>query len=292
MEHGHTESLLQYWRHPHLADGHFQPLRWRAWLGWIGAMLLLSFLAMGLAALAIHLLGHTVPRDRFIDWIAAHPSWRFAATLAVGPVIEELSFRCFISQVPRDVVVGFGFLGALLAGLLLHALMGGPAAPAPLHDVAATYFINLAIMLPIAAALGGLLWWLRVPLQRGLRRRAAPVIVLTTLFFAALHSFNFGEGFKPWLLWLTLPQLMAGTVLVYVRVRHGLRASIATHLGFDWLLLLLVWTARLAHAHGGVLDLFATVTGAIFFAVLIHGTVFLFRRGVLRAPLPEPVPPH
>lgn len=282
MDQSRAPSLLQFWRHPQLATGQRAHLRIGDWIGWVCLMLVLSLLGEAVGFGALHVLGHAMPDDRFIAHLADHPSWRFAALLLVAPVFEELTFRCFLTQAPRAMAVGAGFFAALLLGLLVHGLLAlAGKAPAPAHDIAWNYFINLAIELPVAALLAWLAWAVRGPLLRVLRRWAPWVLWLSTLLFAALHSFNFGLGLKDWLLWLTLPQLMAGLVLAYLRVHYGLRWSIATHLAFDWMLVLLAWTHH-AVALGVPMKILAGMFSLLLLAMIVRGMFFLFRRGVLR----------
>lgn len=221
MDQSRAPSLLEFWRHPRLATGRFAPLRISEWIGWLCLMVVLSFIAEAIGYLMLHLLGHAIPNDRFINHMASHPSWRFAALLLVAPVLEELTFRCFLTESPRAMAVGMGFFGAFLIGLLIHGLMVLAGKPFPVRDIAWHYFINLAIASPIIAVQAGVAWFFRRGLLRALRRYAAWAFWISALLFAAAHSFNFGIGFKDWLLWLTLPQLMAGLVLAYLRVQYG-----------------------------------------------------------------------
>jgi hypothetical protein len=290
MDQSRAPSLLEFWRRPRLATGRFAPLRISEWIGWLCLMVVLSFIAEAIGYLMLHLLGHAIPNDRFINHMASHPSWRFAALLLVAPVLEELTFRCFLTESPRAMAVGMGFFGAFLIGLLIHGLM----ALAGKHflstqDIAWHYFINLAIALPIIAVQAGVAWFFRRGLLRALRRYAAWAFWISALLFAAAHSFNFGLGFKDWLLWLTLPQLMVGLVLAYLRVRYGLRWSIATHLAFDWILVLLLWTHHDATTMGLPMKLLAGVFSLLLLAMIVRRLFFLFRRGVLRTVLPEEV---
>jgi hypothetical protein len=280
--------MLEFWRHPQLATGHFARLRSGDWIGWLCLMVVLSFIAEAIGYLMLHLLDHAIPNDRFINHMASHPSWRFAALLLVAPVFEELTFRCFLTESPRAIVVGLGFFGALLVGLLVHGVMALAGKHfLPTHDIACQYFVNVATAMLIAALLAGVAWIFRRGLLRALRRYAAWAFWISALLFAAAHSFNFGIGFKAWLLWLTLPQLMAGLVLAYLRVQYGLRWSIATHLAFDWILVLFAWTHHDATTMGLPMKLLAGVFSLLLLAMIVRGLFFLFRRGVLRAAMPE-----
>ena len=226
-----ARSLLQYWSRPYLANEPRQPLPVSEWLGWIGLMLVLSMLGLGLARLAVHLLGHAWPVDRAIQQLAMHPSWGIALFLLCAPVLEELVFRAFMTREAIVMSLGLGFALATFGSFALRTVMHRHA---PTHlQPDRMFFEGLAIMVAVALLFAALAYRMRRILQRGLIATAPVAIVLMTLLFAAAHALNFEQGWKAWLLWLTMPQLLVALVLVYLRVRHGLRWSIATHLAFD-----------------------------------------------------------
>ena len=293
MDQSRAPSLLEFWRHPQLASDPFARLRIGDWIGWVCLMLVLSYMGEAVSMGALHLLGHALPADRFIMHMVSHPSWRFAALLLVAPVLEEMTFRCFLSTSPRALAIGLGFAGVFVAGQVIQGVRTLAGTPPLLpHDIALHYFVNLLIGLPIAALLAGVAWVARRALLRGMRRFAPWVVWTSVLLFAAAHMFNFGVGYQFWLLWLTLPQLMAGLVLTHLRVQYGLRWSIAAHLAFDWALVLVAWTHHAA-ALGMPMKILAGLFSLLMLAMIVRGLFFLFRRGVLRAALPEPAAvPH
>ena len=89
MDQSRAPSLLEFWRRPRLATGRFAPLRISEWIGWLCLMVVLSFIAEAIGYLMLHLLGHAIPNDRFINHMASHPSWRFAALLLVGGALAN-----------------------------------------------------------------------------------------------------------------------------------------------------------------------------------------------------------
>lgn len=279
MATGNARSLLQYWRHPYLADGTRQPLPMFEWLGWIGVMLVLSALGALIGYPAVHVLGHAVPADRFINEISVHPSWSVALMVLCGPILEELVFRSFMTLETKVMSLGLGFVVAELGLLVVKVVTGWHVAPQA--DFQWAYFKVNAPLVAVALMLAVPAFLMRRTLQRWLAAVAPGMVVLMTLLFAAVHTVNYEQGWKLWLLWLTLPQLAGGLVLVYLRVRHGLRWSIATHLVFDWFVFGVGW---LLHAkRAGIADHVAlTLLVLALFGLFVYGVVFLFRRGVLR----------
>lgn len=285
-----ARSLLQYWAHPYLADGTRHPLPLTEWLGWIGLMLVLALLGSGIAWLAVHMLGHPWPANRAIEQLLAHPTWGVALFVLCEPVLEELVFRAFMTRETKVMSLGLGFVFATLVLVVVGLFMGRHVAHR--DDLIRAYFEQLAVLVSVALALAVLVFTMRKVLLRGLIAAAPAWIVLMTLLFASVHALNFEQGLKPWLLWMTMPQLLVALVLVYLRIRHGLRWSIATHLAFDWLVLGFAWLSFGVKTTGGPghappmqvgLALLALLA---LFVLFVYGAVFLFRRGVLR-PLPE-----
>lgn len=134
----------------------------------------------------------------------------------VAPVGEEIVFRGWLTGRPRALwLLGCG----LMAGVML-ALVAAHTA-----EVAA----SLGFIVLTVAALGG---WL------ALRRKTAPPAwfarVFPTLFwigalaFGLAHLVNY-PAFSLALVPMVLPQLWAGVVLGFVRMRLGLVASMLLH---------------------------------------------------------------
>lgn len=278
-----ARSLLQYWAHPYLADETRQPLPVFEWLGWLGVMLVLSMLGIGMGALAVHLLGHPMPADRAIEQMLMHPGWDVVLMVLFAPILEELVFRAFMTREAKVMSLGLGFVFATAGLVAVRAMLDRHVVLNPVHG--RTYFGHVALLVAVALALALLAYRLRRILLRRLIAAAPVWIVLMTLLFAAAHMLNYEQGWKPWLLWLTLPQLLVALVLVYLRVRHGLRWSIASHLAFDWLLIGIAWLHYGARAAGPGGHAALLLLVLVLLALIIYGVAFLFRRGVLR-PLP------
>ncbi len=233
-----VRDLLAFVRRPGVAprlpgrvagDGY-----WRDWfpavrltrlLQWALLMWAINLLFLGpLAVMAAGLGGasHRLNLNN-IPWLTA---------LLWAPVVEELVFRYGLRR--------FKHLWWLLP-LAVAALLQGPG-------------------LPGGVALAAFLAWCWLPYgsRRPLARQPLPWGVreswlawfpwtfhLSSLAFSAVHLYNFNLAQTPlWLLpLLVLPQWVTGMVLGWLRVRHGIGASILLHAIFNGGPLLLVWLA-------------------------------------------------
>lgn len=138
------------------------------------------------------------------------------AVVLVFPVIEEGVFRGWLTGRPRA-------LWLLATGLVIAVLM--IAVTLQWHDQIA----SLCVVATALAALGG---WL------ALRKRATPPrwfsgafglwFYLSVGVFGLLHMANYAH-FGWALLPMVMPQLWAGLVFGYLRMRHGLVASSLAH---------------------------------------------------------------
>lgn len=231
-----VRDLLSFIRRPRVsprprgrraADGFwedwFPNIRFTRLLQWAGLMWAINLLFLGpIAVMAAGMGGATHRLDvHNIPWLTA---------LLWAPVVEELVFRYGLRRLkylwlllPPAVAAMFsgpGMAGGwLLAGFLALCWLPYLAGRAPAHT----------------------------PLSWNARRaylHAFPwVFHLASLTFSAVHLHNFNLAQTPlWLLpLLVLPQWVTGMVLGWLRVRHGIGASIALHAIFNGGPLLIVW---------------------------------------------------
>lgn len=185
--------------------------------GWRRLGLMTMVYCAGLAVLGLALAAW----QRALALPAPEAFGKFApATLAplvvlVAPVIEETLFRGWLRGRPRALWL---LALALLAGGLLTAVVQH------WHDQIATLGV---LALVLAAPIG---WF-------ALRRRATPAwyrrqfrwwFTGAVAVFALAHLANYPRV-TPALLPMVLPQVWAGLVFGYLRMRHGLGASILAH---------------------------------------------------------------
>ncbi|MGX7894089.1 CPBP family glutamic-type intramembrane protease [Tsuneonella sp. HG222] len=146
-----------------------------------------------------------------------------------APVGEELIFRSWLSGRP-------GHVGACLLVLLFAPLTAFAAGLGGPYAAVATGAAGLVLTL-------WLLW----------RKRGRPPMAFfarhfrwfywgSALAFAGIHLSNFTEGNALFLLPLTLPQLLLGLILGYVRVHFGVWANTAFHAAHNSLFIgLVLW---------------------------------------------------
>lgn len=148
---------------------------------------------------------------------AGHSPWLLAVfVVLIAPPAEELVFRGWLTG--RPAALWLAAMAAILAGLFACLLLH-------VAETAAA----LGVLATVAAAFAGAVW---------LRKTTAPPrlfvagyriwFALSVMVFAALHLTNYphpGLATVP----MVLPQVWAGLVFGYVRMRQGLGASIALH---------------------------------------------------------------
>lgn len=143
------------------------------------------------------------------------------AFIIVGaPIGEEILFRGWLSGRPGHVLS----LVALVAAGALALVAAGALSP-PMGGLVALALIALGVALAV-----GLLWgFRRRPAWSWFQRHFAWFYFASALAFAAIHLFNFGQVASATALPLTLPQFVLALILGYVRVIHGLWASVLFH---------------------------------------------------------------
>ncbi|PLK27320.1 CPBP family intramembrane glutamic endopeptidase [Novosphingobium sp. TH158] len=147
--------------------------------------------------------------------------WLLPLVVIVAPVLEELLFRGWLSGRPRTVWL----LGCVLAVALVATL---PMEPASRGAVALLFLLAM----PVGWAL--LRRWAT---PRWFARGFPAIFWITALLFGAVHLSNYPQ---PGLLALplVLPQVWAGLVFGFVRMRVGLAGSMLVHAGANALAIL------------------------------------------------------
>ncbi len=192
-------------------------------LQWAMLMWALNLLFLGPIAVMAAGMGGATHRLNLqnIPWLTA---------LLWAPVVEELVFRWGLRRLNH--------LWWLLP-LAVAALFSGPGLPGGL--LLGSFLV--LCWFPYAAG-----WTMaRRPLHWAWRRaylKQFPwAFHLSSLAFSAVHLYNFNLAHTPlWLLpLLVLPQWVTGMVLGWLRVRHGIGASVLLHAIFNGGPLLVVW---------------------------------------------------
>ena len=153
------------------------------------------------------------------------PIWQLMLfVVVVGPIMEELMFRTWISGQPRLLV--------LVGGLL--AWIGGSYALAE-FGLADSSSVAVPILIAIIAAsvLAGLIRFWKRPVPRWYTGIFPAIFWGQALLFGFIHVFNYA-GDNPFaLLPFVLPQLVGGLIWGYARIRFGWWSSIAMHMAYN-----------------------------------------------------------
>ncbi|WP_411291115.1 type II CAAX prenyl endopeptidase Rce1 family protein [Sphingorhabdus sp.] len=151
--------------------------------------------------------------------------WTFwLAAGIVAPIVEELIFRGWLRGTPRQI----SMLVSIVAAVILLVVFAEPIRDLPLS---ARRFLLFAIL----AGIVGL--YLEIFFRT--RANAKPIWFFERYFpfifwtvaavFGLLHMTNYEGGALLTTVPMVLPQLLAGPLLAFARLRFGLRASILLH---------------------------------------------------------------
>lgn len=200
----------------------------------LGLMVPLTLLACmvvgGVLQGAYGLLG-LAPEYQFAETIAAMRQDTSALCVgllllgAIVPLVEETVFRLWLRPTRWRLILCWSLM-ALLLGFLLQD-QAGMRGWWPLTGVVHVALVTWRRTAMQAAVTPGAL---------GFDRR----VHLSTVLFALAHTGNWAGEPALLLALLTVPQLLAGYVLAYVRLRLGFWAAVATHGLYNSTLLLLV----------------------------------------------------
>jgi membrane protease YdiL (CAAX protease family) len=153
------------------------------------------------------------------------PGSAFLLVVVLGPLIEEVAFRLWISQDKASIIGGLYlfayYLGIFLSGLLIRAFGENEASVIAGFGVFVALFLLVSLLIRIKEE----------ALKNFVNNHLRAIVVTTILTFAIIHFLNFDLGlvYLPLVLILTLPQLTAGFVFTYVRLRLGFVAAFLSH---------------------------------------------------------------
>lgn len=263
--------LLRYLRHPQFGAGPPSRLTVWRWVGWLCLLLLVASLA-GLVVqggLARAFGWHASP-DAYLKYLSTHPSLMAAAILLLGPILEELAFRAFMSTSPRAIFIGIGFFLVYLYGFVNMRFVHVSS------RYAIDHFARGMLMLVPAAIISLLLYWLaRKPILALFREHAAWVFWIACVVFGAGHAVGYTHAW--WGFVLALPQFLVGIGLACIRVNFGLRWSIATHCAFDWGLMAFAWGWLAFASDPAAKAALSLAASLLILFVLVYGSVALVR---------------
>jgi len=189
-------------------------------LQWVLLLWGLNLLFLGPLAFMAAQLGsaqHRLLHAGSIPWVQV---------LLWAPVVEELLFRYGLRRIGQAACLAPVMLCVLLLGMQWFS--------------GVLLLIGLWVMVVQAQRGDAALSW---RWRRCYQRQFGWVFYASTTLFALMHLYNFKLQQTPVWLWplLVLPQWCTGLVLGWLRVRHGIGASILLHALFNGGPLLLVW---------------------------------------------------
>lgn len=279
--------LLSFLRRPEFVASVPGRLTSRGWLGWMGLLLLVSLLAVELDRILIHAFHWPVPVRSGWEYFLTTPSWSAFGLLLVAPAVEEVAFRSFLSAAPEFVFTGLAFF-AVYVYFFIHANV--PAFSTPISTSTASilirYFHQFWLVVPAGAVSWLLYRYRRDAVLAFFRRRASWIFWASCILFGAGHGLLYSNHLAWWRFALVTPQFLVGVGLAYIRVRFGLRWSIASHYAIDVLFTLQAWLfywAWWSRLDAPPASLFALLHGMsatvtmVRFALMAYGVVVLWR---------------
>lgn len=191
---------------------------------WLFIILIGSMTLVGIFLLPFVIAGNVQPSEGLGSVMATSPYRLILAVVVVGPLIEEIAFRSWLTGTLNHILAASVFVATLWGGRLLmsDAVNGGSTA------------VGWAL---IALGLGG--YVASCIVVRNAKRftwfeTGFPIIFwLHALIFGTLHLGNYDGELGAALLVFTIPQVVAGLVFGYARLRIGLLAAIGLHAAFN-----------------------------------------------------------
>jgi hypothetical protein len=274
--------LLRFLRRPAFGTSIQNRLPVWYWLGWIGLLLLVEFLGGVFDRILVGTFNWPVPAVSPWHYFFTHPSWAAFAILLVAPALEELGFRAFLSVAPKFVFIGLTFFPVYVYWFI----QAFAPAPTLLRSswFALTYLFQYWPALP-AGAISLLLYrYRREAVLAFFRQRAAWVFWASCILFGAGHYRLYTDHLAWWGFALVAPQFLSGIGFAYLRVRFGLRWSMATHYAIDVLLALSWWSHNWASSSldfssaspNGLLDGMVLTFAALRFVLMTCGFIVLW----------------
>lgn len=208
-----TQALFEFLRHPRWSRpmGLASAQSWALWRGATGLYLAGLVVLLPLLGLWQRSLGLPTA-DAFGKM---PPALLLPMVTLLAPVAEECVFRGWLSGRPRALAL---LVGLVIAGGSLWTMRDG--APHPL---------GWAIVALALIGAGGLwLAWRKRETPRWFTAAFPALFVVHAVVFALFHLGNYPR-ITPALVPMVLPQLWAGLVFGFVRVRISLPAAMMTH---------------------------------------------------------------
>lgn len=155
------------------------------------------------------------------------PIWQILAIVViVGPIMEELAFRSWISGNPRLLVLLGGVIAWVVCSYGLTQM--GFSTSDPILAIA------LGAGIVIATIVGFAIFW-KKPVPHWYVKIFPGLFWMQALIFGFIHVFNYAGDNPAALLPFVLPQLVGGLIWGYARIRYGWWSNILMHMGYNFI---------------------------------------------------------
>lgn len=219
-----TYDLSMFLRAPKLRVGRLQMPGQATDLVWLFAVncIIVAIIA---AILVPIMLAFGVSMSNEMSDLFQRPVWELLLIVVIiGPIIEELMFRSWLSGSPR-LLIPFSGLILWMALTYSYEQLGWPG-PASIGAAPLLALIAIAVLIGVIA-----LWKKPVP---GWYVRIFPLVFWSqALLFGSVHIFNYAGDNPAALLPFVLPQIVGGLIWGYARIRYGWWANIAMHMAYN-----------------------------------------------------------
>lgn len=175
--------------------------------------------------------------NQVIDFLSSYPLYvSFALVVILGPFFEEVCFRLLISKKKWPFLIGVTFLVYQIFnfGLTLATSTNPGLSKNPIVGI---FFLVLFCLLVITfIALGFLLS--KEKIEQFVTKNFNFIVWFVVIFFGLIHLGNYRNGIQFFYLapLLVAPQLIAGSALVFIRVKYNFWWSVAGHALYNFIL--------------------------------------------------------
>lgn len=217
-------DLLMYLRAPKLQVGGSQMPGQVTDLIWLFAVNCIIVATIAVILVPI-MLAFGVSMSSEMSDLFQRPVWQLLLIVVIiGPIVEELIFRAWLSGSPRLLLPLFGLI--LWMALTYSYEQLGWSGPASMGATPLLALIAGSVLIAVIA-----FWKRPVP---GWYVRIFPLVFWSqALLFGSVHIFNYAGDNPVALLPFVLPQMVGGLIWGYARIRYGWWANIAMHMAYN-----------------------------------------------------------
>lgn len=184
--------------------------------------------------LGIYVIFSVLKKWTGLEFFASFPERiKFDSTYALGvvlllvwaPIVEEIAFRAFLNFKPLYVGASVGTMAFFTSKLFFPLLLHQSSFVYNAFYAAVFLFVGMVLATVFEKTTTRFI-------EKFLRPHFSILVYASIIGFGFVHITNFDLTESKQLLWTpiaTLPQLLSGVFLCYIRVNHGLFYSIALH---------------------------------------------------------------